>query len=83
MLTSLYPVRDMRLDGQVIHTGKSSMEIAVRMEAVGKDGTEKTVMLGTARPHIRPTIALNRSPQVDSAWSAEMHGHTRRLPSTH
>ena len=46
MLASLYPVRDMRLSGQVIHTGNSSMEVAVRMEAVEKDGSEETIMLG-------------------------------------
>lgn len=46
MLASLYPVRDMRLSGQVIHTGKSSLEVAVRMEALGKDGNEQTIMLG-------------------------------------
>ncbi|KZT05215.1 Thioesterase/thiol ester dehydrase-isomerase [Laetiporus sulphureus 93-53] len=46
MLAPMYPVRDMRLSGQVIHTGKSSMEVAVRMEAIQKDGTEETIMLG-------------------------------------
>ncbi|KAI0668880.1 Thioesterase/thiol ester dehydrase-isomerase [Trametes maxima] len=46
MLASLYPVRDMRLSGQVIHTGRSSLEIAVRMEALEKDGKEETIMLG-------------------------------------
>ena len=46
MLASLYPVRDMRLSGQVIHTGNSSMEVAVRMEAIEKDGSEETIMLG-------------------------------------
>ncbi|EED81110.1 predicted protein [Postia placenta Mad-698-R] len=46
MLAPLYPVRDMRLSGQVIHTGRSSMEIAVRMEALEKDGSEETIMVG-------------------------------------
>ncbi|TFY55934.1 hypothetical protein EVJ58_g7937 [Rhodofomes roseus] len=46
MLAPLYPVRDMRLSGQVIHTGRSSMEVAVRMEALEKDGREQTIMLG-------------------------------------
>ncbi|KDQ54503.1 hypothetical protein JAAARDRAFT_38173 [Jaapia argillacea MUCL 33604] len=45
MLKPLYPVRDMRLSGQVIYTGHSSMEIAVQMEAV--DGErEDTILLG-------------------------------------
>ena len=49
MLAPLYPVRDLRLSGQVIHVGRSSMEIAVRMEMLPLDGTikeEQTVMLG-------------------------------------
>lgn len=46
MLAPLHPVRDMRLSGQVIHTGRSSMEVAVRMEALEKDGHEQTIMLG-------------------------------------
>lgn len=46
MLGSLYPVRDVRLCGHVIYTGKSSMEIAVKMEAVEGDGSEETLLLG-------------------------------------
>lgn len=46
MLASLYPVRDIRLGGQVVHTGKSSMEVAVKMEALEPDGEEETLMLG-------------------------------------
>lgn len=45
-LAPMFPVRDMRLSGQVIHTGRSSMEVAVRMEALEKDGREETIMLG-------------------------------------
>lgn len=47
MLADLNPVRDMRLSGQVIFVGTSSMEVAVRMEALNPDGSEETVMLGT------------------------------------
>ncbi|PSR79848.1 hypothetical protein PHLCEN_2v6894 [Hermanssonia centrifuga] len=46
MLAPLHPVRDMRLSGQVIYVGRSSMEVAVRMEALNLDGTEETIMLG-------------------------------------
>ena len=46
MLASLYPVRDIRLSGQVVYTGKSSMEVAVKMEALGPNGEEETLMLG-------------------------------------
>ena len=52
MLAPLYPVRDMRLSGQVIHTGRSSMEVAVRMEALEKDGREQTIMLGKCVSHL-------------------------------
>jgi acyl-coenzyme A thioesterase 9 len=50
MLAPLHPVRDLRLSGQVVYTGRSSMEVAVRMEAMEKDGTEETIMLGM-EPH--------------------------------
>ncbi|KAH7882156.1 thioesterase thiol ester dehydrase-isomerase [Phlebopus sp. FC_14] len=46
MLTPLHPVRDIRLSGQVIYTGRSSMEVAVKMEALDVDGEEETLMLG-------------------------------------
>ncbi|KZV64632.1 Thioesterase/thiol ester dehydrase-isomerase [Peniophora sp. CONT] len=46
MLAPLKPVRDLRLSGHVIHVGSSSMEVAVRMDALGKDGEEETLMLG-------------------------------------
>lgn len=46
MLSSLHPVRDIRMSGHVIHTGRSSMEIAVKMEALENDGVERMVMLG-------------------------------------
>jgi acyl-coenzyme A thioesterase 9 len=46
MLAPLNPVRDLRLSGQVIYTGRSSMEVAVRMEAMGNNDSEETIMLG-------------------------------------
>ncbi|KIY62154.1 Thioesterase/thiol ester dehydrase-isomerase [Cylindrobasidium torrendii FP15055 ss-10] len=46
MLTTLDPSRDLRLSGQVIYTGKSSMEVAVKMESIGGDKAEETVMIG-------------------------------------
>ncbi|PIL25877.1 transporter [Ganoderma sinense ZZ0214-1] len=64
MLASLYPVRDMRLSGQVIHTGKSSMEVAVRMQALDKDGGEETIMLGRFCMVCRDAHT-NRSTQVN------------------
>ncbi|KAM6492234.1 thioesterase thiol ester dehydrase-isomerase [Amanita muscaria] len=46
MLTQLNPSRDLLLSGQVIYTGKSSMEVAVKMEHIGSDQPEETVLLG-------------------------------------
>jgi acyl-coenzyme A thioesterase 9 len=45
MLAPLKPV-DLRLSGQVIHVGKSSMDVVVQLEALEKDGAEQTLMLG-------------------------------------
>ncbi|KZS86712.1 Thioesterase/thiol ester dehydrase-isomerase [Sistotremastrum niveocremeum HHB9708] len=51
MLESLSsPVRDLRISGQVISTGRSSMEVAVKIESLDPEGDSaadgKTVMLG-------------------------------------
>jgi len=39
-------VGDIRLSGQVIYTGLSSMEVVVKMEKVGPGDAEETIMLG-------------------------------------
>ena len=78
MLASLYPVRDMRLGGQVIHTGKSSMEIAVRMEALSKDGTEQTIMLGMT--YIPLDMATASHPS--SFDRSVLHGLQRRADTS-
>ena len=47
MLAPIYPpLRDLRLSGHVIHTGRSSMEIALQLVALGDGGAEETLMLG-------------------------------------
>jgi hypothetical protein len=46
MLAPLNPARDLRLSGQVIYTGRSSMEVAVKMETIGMNQPEETVLLG-------------------------------------
>ncbi|KAG8848843.1 hypothetical protein FRB91_010438 [Serendipita sp. 411] len=48
MLSPLTPknVKDLRLSGQVIYSGRSSMEVVVKMEALGQDNAEETIMLG-------------------------------------
>ena len=46
MLSPLDPTQDLRLSGHVIYTGRSSMEVAVRMESIGLNKSSKTVMIG-------------------------------------
>ncbi|KAF9644432.1 thioesterase thiol ester dehydrase-isomerase [Thelephora ganbajun] len=47
MLASIYPpLRDLRLSGYVIYTGRSSMEVAVQLVALDDGGAEETLMLG-------------------------------------
>lgn len=46
VLAPLMPVRDIRLSGIVIYTGTSSMEVAVKMEALGASGVQDTLLLG-------------------------------------
>ncbi|KAI6146038.1 thioesterase thiol ester dehydrase-isomerase [Pisolithus tinctorius] len=87
MLASLYPVRDTRLSGQVIYTGKSSMEVAVKMEALGPDGGEETLMLGrfsmvcrNARTHkAHPVIPLIiRTPAEEALYKIGESSKDRR-----
>lgn len=43
-------VTDFRLSGHVIYVGRTSMEVAVRMERLNADGKEgETMMLGVFR----------------------------------
>lgn len=46
VLAPLDPSRDLRISGQVIYTGRSSMEVAVKMEAIGKNLPDETVLIG-------------------------------------
>ncbi|KAF9456390.1 Thioesterase/thiol ester dehydrase-isomerase [Collybia nuda] len=46
MLAPLDPTRNLRLSGQVIYTGHSSMEVAVKMETIGMGHPDQTVLLG-------------------------------------
>lgn len=46
MLAPLNSARDLRLSGQVIYTGRSSMEVAVKMESVGMGQPDETVLIG-------------------------------------
>lgn len=39
-------VGDIRLSGQVIYTGLSSLEVVVKMEKIGPGDAEETIMLG-------------------------------------
>ena len=70
MLTTLTPsnVKDLRLSGQVIYTGKSSMEVVVKWEALSQDHTEETIMLGECRHIVSPTSHFDL--QEGSPWCA-------------
>ena len=46
MLAPLQPIRDVRLSGHVIYTGRSSMEIVVKMEALNNQDVDETLMIG-------------------------------------
>lgn len=48
MLRPLTPdnVHDLRLSGQVISVGRSSLEIAVKMESVSAPGHDETLLIG-------------------------------------
>ncbi|CAA7262575.1 unnamed protein product [Cyclocybe aegerita] len=64
MLAPLNPSRDLRLSGQVIYTGRSSMEVAVKMEAIGKDLPEETVLVGRFSMVCR-NAATNKAREVN------------------
>ncbi|KAG5638406.1 hypothetical protein H0H81_000183 [Sphagnurus paluster] len=74
MLTPLNPTRDLRLSGQVIYTGRSSMEVAVKMETIGMGQPEETVLLGQS-PQRRQTSALRSLSRVppSSAEAEALH----------
>ena len=55
MLSSIHPVHDIRLSGQVIYTGRSSMEVVVKMEALEGSSPDRTIMLG---PNVPPYPSL-------------------------
>ncbi|KAL5524920.1 hypothetical protein ACEPAF_8789 [Sanghuangporus sanghuang] len=86
MLANLYPIRNLRLGGHVIYTGRSSMEIAVKMEALEHDGKAQTIMLGRfsmvcrdATTHkARPVNPLIVSSPEEQALVAIGEVHKRR-----
>lgn len=55
MLSPLTPknIHDIRLSGQVISVGFSSMEVAVKMESVDSVGPDKTLLIGILVVHPR------------------------------
>lgn len=46
MLRPLTASRDVRLSGHVIFTGRSSMEIGLRMESIGGGNPDETILIG-------------------------------------
>jgi hypothetical protein len=55
MLSPLKPKRDLRLSGLVIYTGRSSMEVVLKMESIGGGQPDEPVMIGM---FVLPTIFL-------------------------
>jgi acyl-coenzyme A thioesterase 9 len=53
MLSPLNPKRDLRLSGLVIYTGRSSMEVVLKMESIGGGQPDEPVMIGM---FLLPTI---------------------------
>ena len=78
MLSPLNPARDLRISGQVIYTGTSSMEVAVKMESIGNDIPEETVMIGIhhSRSHQRPQSDIG-------GWSIGRFSMVCRNTTTH
>ncbi|TFK40688.1 Thioesterase/thiol ester dehydrase-isomerase [Crucibulum laeve] len=87
MLAPLNSARDLRLSGQVIYTGKSSMEVAVKMESIGNGQPEETVLIGRfsmvcrdANTHraraVNPLIIS--TPEEKSLYSLGEHMKERR-----
>lgn len=84
MLSPLDPTQDLRLSGHVIYTGRSSMEVAVRMESVGMDkSSSKTVMIGCQAFTTSITWAsINVSSQDGFLWCAAILRYRRLCRST-
>jgi len=59
MMSPLDPARDLRLSGQVIYTGHSSMEVAVKIESIGMGQPEETVLIGKYRSVLSSNIDMN------------------------
>src|SRR5260370_5957702 len=54
-------VGDIRLSGQVIYTGLSSMQVVVKTEKVGPGDAEETIMLGIiSDPHSSISLMMSR-----------------------
>ena len=79
MLSTLTPknVKDLRLSGQVIYTGRSSMEVVVKMETLNQTGEEETIMLGGYNPQSIVQV-IDRIKQEGSQWSASMRSQIER-----
>jgi hypothetical protein len=79
MLNPINPRRDLRLSGHVIYTGRSSMEIAVKMESLAsaEEGGDETVLIGVLPSSLRVCFT-HIHPQADSRWYAATRAPTVR-----
>ena len=86
MLSPLTPmnVHDVRLSGQVISVGSSSMEVAVKMESVDSSGPDKTLLIGIFVVHPFKYVVSKwvYSLQVAFPWHVEMRVPIKRVRST-
>lgn len=78
ILAPLLPVRDIRLSGQVIYTGTSSMEVAVKMEAINPDRREETLMLGKTDITYMLSLLICTH-EDDFRWYAETLARVRHI----
>ncbi|KAJ3512048.1 hypothetical protein NMY22_g15450 [Coprinellus aureogranulatus] len=69
MMAPLDPKRDVRLSGQVIYTGRSSMEVVLKMEHIGGGQEDETVMIGI---YIPPFSAF---------WEIDVEGEMKKVGS--
>ena len=84
MLNPLNPRRDLRLSGHVIYTGRSSMEIAVKMESIAsaEEDVDETVLIGSLPSFLR-VCYTNPHSQAGSQWYAAMPAPTVPGKCTH
>ncbi|KAJ6513463.1 hypothetical protein C8R45DRAFT_1154864 [Mycena sanguinolenta] len=82
MLCPLDPSQDLRLSGHVIYTGTSSMEVAIKMEAISQGKEEETVLLANtnllSNQSLPPLGMQKRFASIGPATAMTMDGSPSR-----